>query len=121
MADTYLDCEEGRRLGCATFCCRLIVRLEEHERPLAAPGQPRKSCVDKDPVDGLCIHLDRTTHRCLIWEQRPAVCRTYECNTDPLLQVVLREGFSGLRALVTSRLRVPLADWRTIPRRPPPS
>ncbi len=97
-AAAILDCDEGRRLGCATFCCRLIVRLTAEERGTIA-GRPSGSCLDKGP-DGLCEHLDRATHRCRIWQRRPEVCRSYDCNDDPLLAVVLRDGFSTLTRLV---------------------
>ena len=107
---TVVDCEEGRRLGCHTFCCRLLVRLQAHERE---PGS-MKSCVDKAP-DGLCLHLDRVSFRCGIWARAPAICAAYDCGTDPLLQVVLREGFTSLVKLVTSRLRVPRGEWIRIP------
>lgn len=108
---TVVDCEAGRRLGCRTFCCRLLVRLQAHERD---PGSP-KSCVDKAP-DGLCLHIDRATFRCAVWEGAPAICRAYDCSTDPLLQIVLREGFSSLVQLVGSRRVVPKEEWITIPR-----
>ncbi len=98
-ADVTLDCDAGRRLGCNTFCCRLIVRLREDERE---PSDACKNCVDKDLRDGFCVHLDRETHRCGIWSRRPAVCRAYDCNRDPLLAIVLRDGFTSLVALVTS-------------------
>lgn len=97
-----LDCDTGRRLGCETFCCRLIVRLRPGERDPGAPDREDKSCVDKDPEDGLCVHLDRGSWRCRVWAQRPALCREYDCNTDPLLQIVLRDGFRSLGELVTA-------------------
>jgi hypothetical protein len=97
-----VDCDAGRRRGCQTFCCRLIVRLAPEERD---PADPRKNCVDKNPLDGLCIHLDRETSRCRIWNARPAVCRGYDCREDPLLEVVLREGFRSLTELVTAEAR----------------
>lgn len=108
---SIVDCEAGRTMGCRTFCCRLLVRLQSHERE---PGSP-KSCVDKSP-DGLCLHLERATFRCAVWENAPAICRAYDCSTDPLLQIVLREGFTSLVQLVTSRLNVPRDEWICIPR-----
>lgn len=95
-----LDCETGRRLGCATFCCRLIVRLAPDEVEPPPPGGVAKRCVDKDPDTGLCVHLDPGTQRCRIWDRRPRVCREYDCNADPMLAVVLREGFLSLTHLV---------------------
>lgn len=98
--EVEVDCESGRRMGCATFCCRLIVRLAPGERAPEAPHDPEKRCVDKDPATGLCVHLDTATHRCKVWQTRPSVCRGYDCNDDPLLQSVLRHGFNGLVELV---------------------
>jgi len=115
-AEIVLDCEHGRALGCATFCCRLIVRLLPRERRKAADGV-EKNCVDKAP-DGLCVHLDRANHRCTIWHERPAACRDFDCNRSRLLPVVLREGFSSLVQLVTGheRMNVELRP-ETVPRR----
>lgn len=95
-----IDCEAGRRLGCHTFCCRLLVRLDPDEREPGDGITPPKGFVDKDPVSGLCIHFDTQTNLCRIWERRPRVCREYSCNPDPLLQVVLRQGFTSLAALL---------------------
>jgi uncharacterized protein len=98
-----VDCRQGLRLGCSAFCCRLIVRLGPRDPTSYDAQGRRKSCVDKDPRTGVCIHFDPGTQRCEIWDRRPWVCRTYDCNHDPLLQVVLREGFVSLRRLVTAR------------------
>jgi Fe-S-cluster containining protein len=75
--------------------------LKRHESvPGHEPGE--KFCVDKSPDDGLCVYYDRETHGCGIWEERPSLCREYDCNRDPLLQVVLRDGFHSLLALVSA-------------------
>jgi hypothetical protein len=95
MVDSLIDCEVGRRLGCRTFCCRLLVRLDEDEREPAANGAIAKGFVDKGP-DGLCVHLDRSTHRCGIWEKRPRICREYDCNHDYLLQAAIRLGVTNI-------------------------
>lgn len=96
-----LDCEAGRAMGCRSFCCRLIVRLKKGE---ALPGHEpgKKFCVDKSPSDGLCVYFDRESGRCEIWDERPTICREYDCNYDPLLQVVLRDGFHSLLQLVSA-------------------
>ena len=119
-AGVVLDCDTGRRMGCATYCCRLIVRLRPGERD---PSDPReeKSCVDKDPKSGLCIHLDDETHRCGIWAERPSACREFDCNADYRLQVVLEQR-------ITSIVQLFLAEPETGPpkrvpyvRREPPN
>lgn len=116
--DVYapVDCEAGRRMGCCTFCCRLLVRLDPEERPALEGLEARKGFVDKDH-DGCCVHLDRVTQRCRIWARRPRVCREYDCNTDFLLQVVLREGFTNLAQLVKAAARayIPRETYIAIP------
>ncbi|QDG50256.1 hypothetical protein FIV42_05780 [Persicimonas caeni] len=99
--DVLIDCEEGRALGCATFCCRLLVRLDPDEREVGPDGRERRF-IEKRPEDGLCIYCDPENHRCTRWETRPRVCREYDCNQDKLLQVVLRDGFTSLSELVTA-------------------
>jgi len=104
QTDRPLDCDEGRRLGCGTYCCSLIVRLDPDE---CDPGDDRpgfKHCVDKDPDGGRCIFLDDDQSSCTVYSRRPRVCRQYDCRTDPLLKVVLQEGFHSLTRLVTSPL-----------------
>jgi Fe-S-cluster containining protein len=94
-----VDCEAGRRLGCQTFCCRLLVRLDRDERELARGGQPPKGFMDKDE-HGYCVNFDRATHLCRIWAKRPRVCREYDCNGDFLLQVAMRREFRNIVELV---------------------
>lgn len=113
-SEQLVDCEAGRRMGCATFCCRLIVRYDPGE-VVRSPEGVRKHCVDKDPDTGLCVNLDAATGRCRIWERRPSVCRAYDCNADPSLQVVLREGFRSLVALALSPTVVPRDWWIPVP------
>lgn len=113
-----VDCEAGRRLGCQTFCCRLLVRLDESERAAARQGE-RKGFVDKDP-DGYCVHFDRGSHLCRIWPQRPKVCREYTCNDDPLLQVALRQKFRNIVELVRAAARafIPRETYIRVPHHP---
>lgn len=94
----FVDCEAGRRLGCQTFCCRLLVPLKEHERIPHPDGLADKGYVDKD-AHGLCVNMDPATWRCTKWEERPEACREYSCNEDFKLQIVLREGFNGIAEL----------------------
>lgn len=116
MEDSIIDCNAGRRLGCNTFCCRLLVRYYEDERPPSGDGSTPKGCVDK-AADGLCIHLDRATQRCGIWETRPRVCREYDCNSDYLLQVAVRVGVKNIVQLSRDTLttQVPKEDWVRVP------
>lgn len=91
----FVDCEAGRKLGCQTFCCRLLVKLKPHEMKERADGLPAKGYIDKN-AEGLCINMDADSGLCKIWEKRPEACREYSCNDDFKLQVVLREGYTGI-------------------------
>ena len=110
-----VDCDEGRRMGCATFCCRMLVRLEPHEMEENSDGV-KKGFVDKDS-EGYCIHIDKKTGRCKNWEKRPKVCREYECNSDFMLQVVLINGFTNIAELAKSALDayIPKESYKYIP------
>lgn len=112
-----VNCDAGRRLGCRTFCCRLLVRLDPDERvPSDEPGMPPKGFVDKDE-EGFCVNFDRKRELCRIWARRPRVCREYSCNGDPLLQVVVREGFENIAQLVVAEAKsyIPREQYVRIP------
>lgn len=120
MAKTCgVNCDQGRKLGCNTYCCRLLVRLAPEEMEPSKDGLPAKGFVDKTE-DGYCIHLDRKTNLCAIWHKRPKVCGEYDCNKDFMLQVALRKSFRTIvdlaKAAATSYIpveqyiKVPLCD-----------
>lgn len=77
-----IDC--GSRLHlCHAACCRLrfalTVRDVEAGRVRWNLGQPY---MIRQGEDGYCHHLDRAEHRCGIYEERPFVCRAYDCRKD---------------------------------------
>jgi len=111
-----VDCTEGRRMGCQTFCCRLLVRLQPEEMKTTDDGSIAKSYVDKTP-EGICIHMNLDSGLCNIWEKRPHTCRVYECNSDFLMQVVLREGFINIAetAKAASKAFIPTESYIKIP------
>ena len=121
IQQSNVDCDEGRRLGCATFCCRLLVRLDPEEREPSTNDLPAKGFVDKDE-QGNCIHLDLEKGWCRIWENRPRVCREYECNSDYLLQVALRHGFKSIGQLAKSAMaaQIPKQSFIQVPLTPCP-
>lgn len=111
-----IDCDAGRRLGCQSFCCRLLVRLKPHEMEETGDGTPPKSFIDKD-AEGYCIHFDKQTSLCGIWAQRPEICREYECNTDVMLQIALREEFRNIVELARKAVTtyIPAETYTFIP------
>ena len=94
-----VNCDAGRLLGCGTYCCRLLVRLDPDEQDPGDGTTPPKGFVDKDK-DGYCIHFDRDSELCRNWKNRPRVCREYSCNGDVLLQAAIKTSFKSLPELV---------------------
>ncbi len=115
-----ISCEVGRAMGCHTYCCKLLVRLQPDEAAALFPDAPDRRWVDKAP-DGWCVHLDRATHACDIWSRRPRVCREYFCNDDFLLQIALRHGPVRLVDLVrlAQTAYIPKETYRRVPEPPP--
>lgn len=113
---TDVDCAAGRALGCQTYCCRLLVRLEPDERESGDGTQAAKGYVDKTP-DGYCINFDRQTNLCSKWHDRPRACREYSCHGELLLQVALRHEFKNIVELVklAATAYIPQESYITIP------
>lgn len=58
-----LDCDAGRKLGCKSFCCRLLVRLEEHERNEIDPVTNRaKGSSTKKKMEPVCIRMKKPVY-----------------------------------------------------------
>jgi Fe-S-cluster containining protein len=69
---------------CHAVCCKLRFALSAAEVESGAIkwdlGNPY---YVRSEADAYCSHLDRNTHGCGIYAQRPGVCRTYSCANDP--------------------------------------
>jgi uncharacterized protein len=115
VGTVVVDCEAGRRMGCRTLCCQLFVPLSLNEMRRGLQAQTPYSTLLKQEPDGYCTYLDRANHRCTVWRERPVVCRRYNCNADPKLQVVLREGMTSFGRLIEQAKRIPRDQWQQIP------
>jgi Fe-S-cluster containining protein len=77
-----IDCENRLHL-CHAACCRLrfALTVRDVEKGLVKwnLGQPY---MIRQGEDGYCHHLDREYQRCGIYEDRPFVCRAYDCRKD---------------------------------------
>lgn len=77
-----IDCESRLHL-CRAACCRLRFPLSEQDVLEGVVAWD-----DADPYmiaqadDGCCVHQDRTTLRCRIYEKRPLPCRAFDCRAD---------------------------------------
>jgi len=111
-----VDCVAGRALGCQTYCCRLLVRLDPEEREKGDGVHTPKGYVDKTE-DGYCINLDRDSQLCKNWHARPRACREYSCNGELLLQVAIRHEFKNIVELVklAATAYIPVDTYISIP------
>jgi hypothetical protein len=77
-----IDCENRLHL-CKAACCRLPFALSKQDVREGIVrwnlGQPY--LIDQGN-DGYCVHLQRASCRCGIYEQRPVPCRGYDCRHD---------------------------------------
>jgi Fe-S-cluster containining protein len=77
-----IDCENRLSL-CRGACCRLSFALtvQDLEEGAVKWELGRPYMVRRD-ADGYCHHLEREHKRCGVYEQRPIVCRSYDCRKD---------------------------------------
>lgn len=116
MSEACINCDAGREMGCRTYCCRLLVRLTEEEAQRLYPDRPTARFLEK-AADGVCIYLDRESFRCSIWDKRPDICRSFDCNTDFLLQVAVKEQFETIVDLSAKagKIYLPQHLWIKVP------
>lgn len=77
-----IDCEARYPL-CHAACCSLRFALSRQD---LAEGIMRWEYGDpylnRHGPDDRCVHLDRGTYHCTIYQNRPRICRTYNCSKD---------------------------------------
>jgi len=82
QSTVQIDCENRIPL-CRAACCRLNFALSQQDveegRVKWDLGHPY---MIRRESDGYCHHLDRHRLGCGIYEQRPVVCRGYDCRKD---------------------------------------
>jgi Putative zinc- or iron-chelating domain len=77
-----IDCDSRLEL-CGAACCKLPLALSREDVEegvlrweLGSPYMLARG------GDGYCVHMDRCTHQCGVYEQRPIPCRGYDCRND---------------------------------------
>jgi Fe-S-cluster containining protein len=69
---------------CGARCCMLTFSLGspdlEESRLAWSYEQPYR--IAASAADHRCVHQDRATGGCTVYEHRPAICRSYDCRTD---------------------------------------
>jgi len=77
--DAEVDCAAVIE-SCQAVCCTYAFALtqEEVKKGLIKFNTERPYYIARDS-DGYCPHLDRTSFRCNIHDERPLRCRKYSC------------------------------------------
>jgi Fe-S-cluster containining protein len=77
-----VNCAERMHI-CHAVCCELDFALsgEEIERGVLRWDMGRPYVIRHED-DGLCVHNDRATGGCQVYDDRPTPCRRYSCATD---------------------------------------
>ena len=78
-----IDCHTRLHL-CKARCCSLSLALsfQDLEEHVVKWDYGRPYHI-KQREDGYCVHNDCESRRCGVYEHRPAVCRSYDCRSDP--------------------------------------
>lgn len=77
-----IDCASRLHL-CEAACCRLPLALSREDvREGIVEWELGNPYMIAQAEDGYCVHLDRSTHRCGVYCQRPIPCRGYDCRED---------------------------------------
>jgi Fe-S-cluster containining protein len=92
---------------CRGRCCTLHFPLSKQDlNERIVKWQYTRPYLIRQGEDGYCVHNDRATKGCTVYEHRPATCRTYDCRKDK-------------RIWVDYEKRIPVVDPRLEPRDAP--
>lgn len=77
-----IDCESRLPL-CRAACCRLRFALSEQDiHEGVVQWEISRPYLNRQNGDGYCVHCDVQTKACRVYDQRPAICRRYDCRQD---------------------------------------
>ena len=80
-AEAEIDCESRKHI-CRAACCTFAYALSLQDISEGICWSLGKPFMNARGADGYCVHLNRDTLSCSIYEQRTAVCRQYSCRDD---------------------------------------
>jgi Fe-S-cluster containining protein len=73
---------------CRGRCCTLHFPLSKQDlNERIVKWQYTRPYLIRQREDGYCVHSDRATKGCTVYENRPAICRTYDCRHDKRIWV----------------------------------
>jgi hypothetical protein len=78
-----IDCASLIHL-CKARCCTFTVfcSAQDLDERVVQWDYSQPYRIRRREEDGYCAHSEPQTHRCTIYDKRPAVCRTYDCRKD---------------------------------------
>jgi Fe-S-cluster containining protein len=81
-AGPVIDCA-SRYPICKGACCKLwfALSVQDLDEGIVRWNYSRPYGIAQG-ADGRCVHQDRETRKCNVYENRPHVCRTYDCSQD---------------------------------------
>ena len=87
--DAKVDCQNRLHI-CSAICCKLPFALsrQDVEEGIIRWDFGRPYLISHD-TDGYCVHLNRETHKCAVYEHRPVPCRGFNCKNDDKWKVWL--------------------------------
>ena len=97
--EVQIDCENRVHI-CQAACCRMSFALsrQDIEEGKLRWNLEKPYLIAKDG-NGYCYHLDKSSYRCTIREQRPVPCRAYDCRNDKRIWLDFEKGIINPEAL----------------------
>lgn len=80
--ELVIDCE-SRYPICKGVCCKLwfALSVQDLQEKIVKWNYSYPYGIAQGQ-DGYCIHFDHSSYKCTIYENRPLICRTYDCRGD---------------------------------------
>ncbi len=80
-AEAEIDCESRKHM-CHAACCAMAYALSPQDIREGIRWCLGEPFMNARGADGYCVHLQRNTFSCSIYEHRPTICRQYDCRND---------------------------------------
>jgi Fe-S-cluster containining protein len=79
-----VDCAALMSL-CHGRCCKLHFPLsfQDLDERVVQWNYAQPYRIRQRAEDGYCVHSERDTHGCTVYQHRPIACRRYDCRKDP--------------------------------------
>lgn len=77
-----MDCKKNHSI-CKGMCCTLwfALSVQDLDEGIVKWDYSNPYGIAQDQ-DGYCVHFNRANHSCSIYENRPLICRAFDCRED---------------------------------------